>query len=945
MRISPHLLVAGLLLALLPSASLLAQAPAAGTPATGTIAGQVTEVGNGVPLPGANVVIAGTTAGASTDRNGRYQLTGVPAGQQTLRVSFVGYQTAEVAVEVKGGQMVPQDVALQSEVLETGEVVVTGLRQGQLRAINQKRQAVRVVDVLSADAIGKLPDQNVAEAVQRIPGVSLQTDRGEGRFVSIRGTAPSLNNVTVNGQSLASSFESRATALDLVPSSMVSSIEVVKAITPDLDGNAIGGTIDINTLSAFDRSGPFVFGSASLRQHQQTVDYRSTQLPFQGSLTAGTQFGRRDQFGLVVSADVSRRNYKASVVGPTEWLDEDDLVFPEALETEIEDTQRDRYAISGNFDFRPSDRTTLYVRSFYSRTDEFDDNAEYQFEFSDVAGTSPTSGRFADGEGALDLELTNKDEYLLGLTVGGTQQFGAVTWSLDGTYTRGIFDRVTDKPEFVAEGGPGFSGAYAMNGDRLQVTYDDPGAVSTPDRYIFGEIDLEFESNTENTYVAGTDLRWDTRFGPYAGFLKAGGKLRARGKLIDDLEEGFTGGSAPATLALDPVTPPTDLQGGATYPVLGNTAGLFSFFERERNNPQYFEADLSETQVEGVENDSNNEEDVYAGYAMGQVALGRLTAAGGVRVEATETRSLRYRLTVDETTDQQRVSSAAFTSSYVNVLPSLHLTYNLTDDLLVRAAWSNTIGRPDYEELSGFEEVEISQNADGALEGSVASGNPDLLPFESMNLDATAEYYFSRGGLLAVGGFYKRVRNPIYEFEVTERNFAYEGRTFDEITFEQDRNADAGTIRGLEASYQQLLLFLPAPLNGLGLASNVAVISSGVELPGRENDVPFFGQSDLIYNVIPYYQRAGFEARMALSYQSAFLASVGDEAFTDEYVDERLTLDLTGSYSFYGDRLQVQAQLRNLTNETERFYQGTRDRRLAHIETGRSYSLGLTVNL
>ena len=912
----------------------------------GAVTGQVTEAGSGAPLPGANVVIEGTNVGTSADRTGRYRLSDIPAGSQTLLVSFIGYRPAEVAVDVEGGAAVVRDVQLESEVLQTGEVVVTGLREGQLRAINQKRQALSIVDVLSADAIGKLPDRNVAEAVRRVPGVSIQTDRGEGRFVSIRGTEPSLNNVTVNGQSLASSAESRATALDLVPSSMVSSIEVVKAVTPDMEGNAVGGTIDINTLTAFDRSGPFVFGSASLLQHQQAVDYRSEQLPFQGSLTAGTQFGASDQFGLVVSADVSRRDYKAAIVGPTEWLDEDGLIWPEGLETTVEDTRRDRYAVSGNFDYRPSERTSVYVRSFYARTDEFDDNAEYQFEFDDVTGSSSTAGRFAGGEGALDLELTNKDEYLLGLTLGGEQEFGAVTWSLDGTYTRGLFDRVTDKPEFVAEGTDGFSGTYAMNGDFLEVTYDDPGTVATPENYIYDEIDLEFESNTENTYVAETDVRWDTRFGPYAGFLKAGGTFRTREKVIDDLEEGFNGGTDPATLALDPVAPPTDLQGGATYPVLGDTDDLFSFFERERGNPQFFEADLSETQVEGVENDSNNDEDVYAGYAMGQVEVGRLTAVGGVRVEATETRSLRYRLVVDEAAGEQTVGSEAFTNSYVNVLPSLHLTYNLTGNLLVRAAWSNTIGRPDYEELSGFREVEITQTPEGELEGSVASGNPDLEPFASLNLDATAEYYFPRGGLLSVGGFYKRVQNPIYEFEVTERDFDFEGRLFDEITFEQDRNADVGTILGLEASYQQLLLFLPSPLDGLGISSNIALIDSEVEVPGREGDeIPFFGQSDLIYNLVPYYQQAGFEVRMALSYQSGFLDSIGDEAFTDEYFDDRLTIDLTGSYAFYGDRLEVQAQLRNLTGETERFYQGTRSRRLALIETGRSYSLGLAVSL
>lgn len=174
----------------------------------------------------------------------------------------------------------------------------------------------------------------------------------------------------------------------------------------------------------------------------------------------------------------------------------------------------------------------------------------------------------------------------------------------------------------------------------------------------------------------------------------------------------------------------------------------------------------------------------------------------------------------------------------------------------------------------------------------MASGNPDLQPFESLNLDATLEYYLSTGGLLSVGGFYKRVDNPIYEFEVTERDTEYQGRFYEEITFEQDRNADVGTIRGLEASYQQ----------------------------------------------------AGFELRMALSYQSEVLQSVGSEAFTDEYEDDRLAIDLSGSYTFWQDRLEAQVQIQNLTNETERRFQDIERRTLADIETGRTVTIGVAAN-
>jgi TonB-dependent receptor len=905
------------------------------------------------------VFIQGTGQGVSTAPDGRYRLSGVSPGEQTLVVSFVGYEPVEQTISVSAGEITRIDIALESRVLESGEVIVTGLREGQLRSINQKRQALNVQDVLSADAIGKLPDQNVAEAVRRVPGVTIQLDNGEGRFVSIRGSEPSLNNVTVNGQSLASSAESRATALDLVPASMVSSIEVVKAITPDMDGNAVGGTVNINTLTAFDRNGPFAFGLISGLLHQQTIDYRDEQTPFRASFTAGTQFGADNQFGLVVSGDFSRRDFKASTVGATEFIEDEDatdnaFIRPEALETEVEDTRRDRYAVNANVDWRPTERTNLFARTFYSRTDEFDDNAEFQFEFAEVDQTSATAGTILEAEGALDLELTNEDESLLGLTLGGEHRVGAVTVNLDGSYTRGIFDRVTDKPEFVAEFAGSNLGSYSSGGDFLAVDYADFGAVSNPTNYIYDEIDLEFESNTEDTYIAEADVRWDTQLSGYQAFLKVGGTFRTRQKIIDDLEEGFNGGVNPFTLALDPVSPPTGLQGRARYPVMGDTEDLFDQFEAEetaaRNgNSERFEADDAETLAEGIENDSNNDEDVYAGYVMGSVDLGRLTAVGGVRIEATETRSERFVAVFDDgEVTEDEVSSEVFTNNYVNVLPSLHLTFDVTNSLLVRAALSNTIGRPDYEELSGFREIEIEATA-SEVEASVNEGNPNLDPFKSLNLDVTAEYYTTTGGLFALGGFYKRVRDPIFEFETTETNTTLETAEgvfeVDELNFTQDRNADAGTILGLEATAQQTFVFLPNPFDGFGLASNLTIIDSQVDIPGRDDsEVPFFGQSDLIVNVIPYYQKAGVELRAAFSYQSEFLTSVGGAAFEDEYFDHRFTIDLTGSYSFYRDALQVQAQVRNLTNEAEQFYQGIESRRLGNIETGRTFSLGLSAS-
>ena len=349
---------------------------AAPAQAQGTIVGRVTEAATGAPLPGANVVIEGTTIGASTNNDGRFRLRDVPTGPQTIVVSFVGFEPAEATLTIDAGATVEENFALESQTLQSGEVVVTGIRGSQSRAIGQKRQAVNVIDALSADDIGSLPEKNVAEAVQRLPGMVIRNDRGEGRFVSIRGSAAALNNVTLNGNTMASTADSRATALDLLPAEMVSSIEVTKAVTPDMDGNAIGGSININTLSAFDRSGAFAFGSFRGMDNEQQVDgLRDPKIPFRGSVTAGTQFGANDQFGLVVSGSGGRRDFTGSGVKGDGWDEADDRVLngialPDEQEQEVESHERTRFALNASLEWKPVDQTSIFIRPYYTYTDE-----------------------------------------------------------------------------------------------------------------------------------------------------------------------------------------------------------------------------------------------------------------------------------------------------------------------------------------------------------------------------------------------------------------------------------------------------------------------------------------------------------------------------------------------------------------------------------------------
>lgn len=921
----------------------------------GIIEGYVYEENTRDPLPGANVFLDGTTQGTATAEDGFYRIEGVEAGTHRLVVTSLGYEREEIEVTISPGETTTQNVTLSTTALELDNVVVTGLRRGQVLAVNEKREALSVVDVVSADEAGKLPDLNVAESTQRIPGVTIRTDNGEGRFVSIRGTPPNRNNVMFNGQAMASAAGSRATALDLVPSEMVSTIEVAKAVTPDMDANALGGTVNINTLTAFDREGSFLSASFNGMQHQLTTDWGEEHFPFRGSLTAGTRFGANDAWGIVLSGTASRRTFNTAAVSPGDWIEVNGIAAPEEYERQIEDNDRFRYSVNANLDFRPTPRTATYARLHYSQRDERFKSTEIIFAGGDPVPASATTGRLENFESQLDIPTSDEDHKLYALTLGLDQQFGNhVNWEAHGTYSRGELNELTYQPEWGED--QNFSLDYDINGDFEALFYD--SAVENPENYVFTEMDIEFQDLRENTWQFATDLRWDLRFGEHVGFLKAGGKFLLRDKDIDRNEDPWAAGSIPLTLGQFALPTPGPLQGGAKVPVTGDVDQFLEFW-RQNQDVDYFSLDPIESAEEEVEVDAYVTEDVYAGYLMGNARVGAFTATGGLRVEATSTTSERYRFVNDPTSENAIISRVSASNHYIDFLPSLHLIYRLSDKLQVRGAWSNTIGRPDYDELAAFQDVEFEEVEPGIWEASIAEGNPDLEPLRSMNFDTSIEYYWRPGALLSLGAFYKRITNPIFDFEFTERDvfgrdFAidiqditgFDDRFFQEVDFEQLRNADEGYVRGIEISFLQLFDFLPGPLKGLGISSNVTIMNSEVTVPDREeDDLPFFDQSDLVYNIAPYYQTGPLELRVAINYQSEFLDAVGSELFEDSYEDERFTIDLSGRYEFMDGRLQLNAYVRNLTNAPEREFQFRRHQRSFHALTGRTFELGIAVNL
>ncbi len=293
-----------------------------------------------------------------------------------------------------------------------------------------------------------------------------------------------------------------------------------------------------------------------------------------------------------------------------------------------------------------------------------------------------------------------------------------------------------------------------------------------------------------------------------------------------------------------------------------------------------------------------------------------------------------------------------FENSYTNLLPSVHLTLEATENLQLRAAWSNTIGRPEYDDLGAFSEVDVVEEG-GTLRTNVSEGNPDLDPYTAMNFDLGTEYYFPNGGLASVTGFHKRVDNAIYTFTSEERNVQDpfgQGREFARITRSQLRNADLGTVTGVEIAYQQPFTFLPEPFSAFGLNANTTITTSDVDVPEFEDDperpdYSFFQQSDLVYNIIPYIQTGGFEGRVAINYQGEYLDQIdGSSPLEDEYIGERTTVDMNVTYQFENTlaRPELLLQVENITNAPEVIEVGPSRTLNFHYLSGRTVTVGLS---
>jgi TonB-dependent receptor len=871
------------------------------------------------------------------------RLIGTSVG--ALAISMALPAVAQTSATDAATAAAPADVeqAAAADTADPSTIIVTGQRASDRASLLKKRDSDITSEVVSANDVGKLPDQNVAEAVRRLSGVSVATDKGEGRYLLIRGIEPDLANVTINNQTAsAPEPESRNVKLDDIPSGLIGSVTVIKTLTPDLDANAIAGQVDIETVSAFDKNR--LFGSARVvGGFYEDTDRRAKE----GDASIGGVFGPDDQFGLVIAGNYSRRpSYSEDVLSTARQI-VGGVDLPEELDQRIYDPAiRTRKGAVANFDWRPSSDVKVYARFLYSQFGDREYRQRFRLFFPDDAGDY--SSLTADGGTIASTtarrllrrraEITSTKTYSL----GGEFNVGGGELTIEGTHAdSNKRDPIRDELEYRAAASTGIGASFEL-GRGLLDSFTANAAALNPANYRLRSYKQVSRRAGEELNQVRFDYKFDVDALGVGSFFKFGAKYLKRDRFQDQTGRTLSAVSGTAgrrTVADDVMaTVPTTFDGRYTFGPLINFESAQGFVLANANNPAFFTVDPTDQISQSTSEDYRVKEKVTAGYVMANIKTGDLTIIPGVRVERTEGDTAAIIFAEGVTTLDSSFDSFGH-YQYTDWFPGLNLKYEFSRNLQARAAITTAIGRPPFVDLAPTVGVDEGSN-------EVTLGNPNLKPQKSLNLDAGLEYYFPSEGGISVAVFYKRIKNPIFETTRTESG-VFGGIPLTDAIIHSFGNGDKATLKGIEFAFQKPLTFLPSPLDGFGVNANLTLTDGNLKVPGRTIDTPLVGQAKRIASAQLYYEKYGISGRVAVSYRSAYLDTdggldIGDPTGrSDGYFGKITTVDARLGYRPV-KYLEFFIEGTNLTDAKDYYYFATPDRFREAEKYGRSMRVGVT---
>lgn len=875
--------------------------------------------------------------------------------------------------------------AQESEAILLEEVVVTGYRQSLRAARELKRQAIGSQDSIVAEDIADFPDLNLADALQRVPGVAITREGGEGRQISLRGMGPDFTTVYINGmQGLATSASAmdsrgsvsrnRAFDFNVFASELFSQVDVKKSYQASTDEGGIGGNIALRTAKPFDQEGFTAALSGQLGSNSQTD---GTDPRFAAVLS-----NTWDNFGALVSASYSERATNEQGYNGYRWrkrstgdasgvssdldadvqaaLDDGEIFFNRGNRYTVWENEQERLGVTAAFQFRPSDTLSIDFDVLFSELTNnrnewhlptagssstalgFIDELEI-IPASDGDGFEAVYGEFSDAtlrtESRQDLDKTTFEQYTL-----------AADWNLsDNLLLKAMIghsssDFRLDKEKFYTETVADITTDYrgALRFDPVNTYSIDPADVGV---WEFREIDID-ERDIETEY---DNIKLDLEYSLDSGNLLRGGishkvfnNYYAQTK-IDNIGAGVD----------DDFVDPSIMfvfDGHDDISWIGaDVDAALAFYGVDANLGI---EDLELSTVSEVEEETTA---LFVEYEW-QQDLGNGTLRGnvGARYYDTDISTAGFTVIGEDDLGEDIFTETELNSSYDGILPTLNVAWDFRDDWVLRGSIAKNLSRPSLSELELGGTVDTGDAT--SADPRVQAGNPALEPFESLNFDLSLEWYFSDTGALAIGLFYKDIEN----FIVTESiDVAYSETGFPLSLLNDDQTADTiflyerpvngpdTSISGLELSFQTDFTVLPAPFNNMGVQSNYTYADGEFFYEdiqgGTTSQIKSFeGLSEHAANITLYYETDVWGARLSSVYRSEYISD-GNGVSTDS--DETgfhatTNVDFSAFYQL-NDSLKLTLEGINLTDEVEEQYSDSADRIYNVTTSGQTYYLGL----
>jgi TonB-dependent receptor len=935
---------------------------------TGTLRGKVMDVDTKDALPGASILVKGTSIGASTDLDGNYVIQNVPTGDQTLVVSYVGYVAITTVVKIAESGETVMDFNMTATAITSKNVLVTAQARGQMESINQQLSANHIVNVVSAEKMKELPDANIAESIGRLPGISLQRSAGEAYAVVVRGLSPKYNEVTIEGVPMSSTnYYDRGIDLSLLGDDLVKGVEVSKTLSADMDADALGGTVNLTLRTADAGLHYDVWGNGGYNKLRDSYgNYK-----FAGSV--GDRF-LNDKVGILVLGSAELKQLPSDQFSATYAVPiysstaRQFSVSTQSAQLTDNTTKRHRYGASAIIDYA-SDFVDLKLLNIFDQksdsnitrsfTTNFNQNNFYNQTYINETNTSQRTHslqanfKFAGTELPISLSYTRSDQRVPNGLEFDIQQTNipaipssAMIYGVPSTLIKdytGVMNPnspTSTMANMLSNNIALTDISYDIKADwRIPFTLSDAlsGKVSVGGKYH----NVDRTSSRTQTYL----------------YLQYGAGAGNRNRLIADfpfltgaanLQSGI--GAAPFT---DHNYDRTNILG---YPIgpghdVYRMANMYNT-DYAANKSTYWQNGLNSYNQNYIDKESST-----AGYLKVDLNVGSdLTIVPGIRYQEENTDISAYHIVANPTNQNGLTGTPTFAENKrdnPNWFPSVNIKYKATDNVQLMGAAYRSVSLPSYGQVNPLVVYQPST--------AIVSNNPLLKPSTAWNFDIGGSVFSDAIGLFTVDFFYKEITDLIYNMQnyyalspyplvgapsdifdrLPDKNY------FDSAQVVLNREAglamsipmndpDKAYLRGVEFSWQTHMWYLPGLLSGLVLDLNLSLMSSNQMYPWFKVVGPAIGNKDTlvytttagslqdqpkaIYNAILGWDYKGFSSRFSARYQQLTLTSMDTRyGLENSYYDNVLLIDISVKQQLITG-LSVFANITNINSHIDNYY-------------------------